>query len=175
MIHLYQGHAEQTLAELGQRGAVGDGTDGPALQVEVYALRLLGNLAAARRVATRLRTQDVVAGSIELALTAGVGDVHAAEALWRDAEHLAAVPELSTRVKDQSLLLLSSAALAGWPALDSRLAELLASGAAWDDLTEIALALTELLNSKGADRTRLAPRLARVVAARDAVQERYAA
>ncbi|WP_329572887.1 tetratricopeptide repeat protein [Streptomyces sp. NBC_01361] len=175
VIHLYQGHAEQTLAELGQRGAVGDETDGPALQVEVYALRLLGNLAAARRVATRLRTQDVVAGSIELALTAGVGDVHAAEALWRDAEHLAAVPELSTRVKDQSLLLLSSAALADWPALDSRLAELLASGAAWDDLTEIALALTELLNSPGADRTRLAPRLARVVAARDAVQERYAA
>jgi hypothetical protein len=44
----------------------------------------------------------------------------------------------------------------------------------WDDLADLVDILTDLLNSPGADRSGLSPRLAAVTSARDAIRERYA-
>ncbi|WP_406336793.1 hypothetical protein [Streptomyces sp. NBC_00203] len=65
-------------------------------------------------------------------------------------------------------------ALADWTDADQGLAEVLAMDPDWDDLADMTDILTELLQSPGAELSRLTPRLAEVTAARDAVRARYA-
>ncbi|MGW8376203.1 tetratricopeptide repeat protein [Streptomyces sp. ODS28] len=66
------------------------------------------------------------------------------------------------------------AGLGDWPRLDAELGALFAAPRLWIDLAWLVSVLTELLAAPGADRVRLAPRLAAVEGVRDAVRAEYA-
>ncbi|WEO96851.1 tetratricopeptide repeat protein [Streptomyces sp. FXJ1.172] len=68
----------------------------------------------------------------------------------------------------------TSAALQNWPELDRDLHRFLTAPHPWPDLADLADALDILRLSPATDRTRLAPRLTRAIAARDAMRARYA-
>ncbi|MEU8973917.1 tetratricopeptide repeat protein [Streptomyces monashensis] len=80
----------------------------------------------------------------------------------------------SLHIPQDLVEVLAGAATQTWPELDNRLHRALAVPHEWPDLAILATALDMLLYFPGMDRTRLAPRLARVIAARDEMQARYA-
>ncbi|MFI7501349.1 tetratricopeptide repeat protein [Streptomyces sp. NPDC049687] len=144
-----------------------------ALRAELHVRS--GQWAAARRAAERLRATDPLNGVYLLALAVGREEgLRAAEPLWREFARL--FPQDGTLVAEELPLArcIVGCALADWDEADRGLAELLAMDHGWDDLADLDVSLTQLLHSPGADRARLAPRLAQVTAARDAVRARYA-
>lgn len=163
-IHMWTGAPEQALAVLD--------AEGPEDAEELAkAYRMTGQWDRAREAARTLRADDAAAGALALALWAsGAEGTPAARPLWQEVVHHWRTEELSPGA-DVCLNVLFDAALADWTALDVRLERVLNMAAPeveWDDLAELADLLTELLRAPGTDRARLAPRLARVVAARDA-------
>ncbi|WP_306322991.1 MULTISPECIES: hypothetical protein [unclassified Streptomyces] len=78
-------------------------------------------------------------------------------------------------VSDLNDLALVAAGLGEWSRLDTHLSETLTAPTAWDDLADLALYLRSIAAAPGADRTRLAPRIACVEQARDELQARFAA
>ncbi|MFF2846834.1 tetratricopeptide repeat protein [Streptomyces sp. NPDC058001] len=142
--------------------------------LRAQAHRLAGRWDAARQCALRLRAHDPVLGTFELALTVGLIEGRAAAApLWR---HLARLTE-ETGNEAPKLLLPRAVvhyALGDWPRADVLLADALAGPCNWDALADMVLVLTQLQAAPSPDAHLLAPRLARVAAARDALQERFA-
>ncbi|WBO65654.1 tetratricopeptide repeat protein [Streptomyces camelliae] len=130
--------------------------------------------AAARREGERIRQRDPLEGTFQLALSAG-GSNGSIEArpLWQEVERLLSSADLEdpARVFVQCVV---GCARDDWPVADAALTRLLADEQDWDDLAWLAALLAELMAAPGADRARMAPRLAAVEAARDAVQARYA-
>ncbi|MEU0596769.1 tetratricopeptide repeat protein [Streptomyces sp. NPDC006393] len=165
---------EEALARLAdaRRTAPSDDEDMDILWAVAH--RHTGRQAEARRSAEGLRVSDPVSGTYQLALTVsrfeGCG---AAAALWRELVRLVPGAALDAA---QHLMgrCITGWGLGDWEAADRALTGVLAAGPAWDDLAELAGVLTVLLHSPEADRSRLAPRLAAVAAARDAVRARYA-
>ncbi|MFF4588997.1 tetratricopeptide repeat protein [Streptomyces sp. NPDC001388] len=134
-----------------------------------------GRWTEARRTAERVRETDPLNGVYLLALTASRAEgLRAAEPLWREFARL--LSEDGRLVPGELALgqCVVGCALGDWARADRALAEALGTDQDWDDLADIGTALTELLHSPGADRARLAPRLAEITAARDAVRARYA-
>lgn len=172
-IHHWFGRVHEAMAELTAVSA--GGRAGPAFLEELSkAHRRAGSWPLARATARELREQDEVAGSFELAMAmSGDKGVAAAGPLWREAARLSEGENPRPQVYDFSDVLIA-AGLEDWAALDSGLTHALAVPRAWDYLAELADLLAELLRAPGTDRARMAPRLAGVVAARDAVQVRYA-
>ncbi|MFJ9867437.1 tetratricopeptide repeat protein [Streptomyces sp. NPDC101165] len=104
----------------------------------------------------------------------GQQGVAAARPLWTSCAQLARHPGAYPNTPHDVVEVLISAGLQAWPELDNRLHRALAVPHEWPDLATLADGLTTLLHSPGMDRTRLAPRLSRVVTARDAMRARYA-
>jgi hypothetical protein len=99
--------------------------------------------------------------------------VEAAEPLWRELARALETGELDEEKRLTGRCIVGWA-LADWADADQGLAEVLAMEPDWDDLADLVDILTDLLNSPGADRSGLSPRLAAVTSARDAIRERYA-
>ncbi|EST27548.1 ATP-binding protein [Streptomyces roseochromogenus] len=162
--------AMERLAEADRLGLPEEALE--AQRAEAY--RHARQWAAARRQAERIRVRSPAAGIFELALTVGGSDgASAARSLWREAERW--LQSVDLEASDRALTrCLVSCALGDWRIADATLTHLLAEEQDWDDLALLASVLTELMAAPGADRARMAPRLAAVEAARDAVQARYA-
>jgi len=159
------------LAEVDRAARFDDGLD----EVRAEAYRHTGQWAAARQIAERMLAVDPVVGTIHLALTVGGAQgLRAANSLWREVARLLDLGELDEEGRALAPCVVSWA-LGDWFNADRRLAKVLAADFGWDDFALFVDVLSELLHSPGADRSRLAPRLAAVVAARDAIQTRYAA
>jgi tetratricopeptide (TPR) repeat protein len=131
------------------------------------------NWPLARQTAEQWRATDEHLGLLHLALAiSGAEGMAAAHSLWtrlaRSARHPDAHPGRRARWVIEAT---TSAAVQDWPRLDTMLP---LGRAEYDGLATLADALTVLLHSPGMDRTRLAPRLTRVTAARDAMRARYA-
>ncbi|MFD3575370.1 tetratricopeptide repeat protein [Streptomyces sp. NPDC058644] len=172
-IHHWSGRNREAMAELCAVDAAGH-EDPNFLEELGKAHRRAGRWAHARDAARRLRARDEVLGTCDLALAmSGSDGVTAAGPLWREAARLVARADLHPADRDFAAAL-TAAGLEDWTALDHGLARVLAVPREWDDLAELADLLAELLRAPGADRHRLAPRLSRVVAARDAFQALYA-
>lgn len=158
------------LAEADRAARPDDGLDTLRTDAHLYA----GRWAAARRVAERMRATDLVGGTFNLAFVVGRSQgMRAAEPLWREVARLLGARELNEeqRAVGQGTV---SWALGNWTNADRALAEVLAADPGWHVLADLVGVLTELLHSPDADRSRIAPRLAAVTAARDTVQARYA-
>ncbi|WP_225097822.1 ATP-binding protein [Streptomyces sp. CoH27] len=127
------------------------------------------NWPLARWAAEQWQAADSQLGLLHMALAvSGEEGTAAARPLWtRLARHLDAHPGQGQRVIEAT----TGAALADWPRLDTSLHR---GPTEYDTLATLADCLTVLLHSPGTDRTRLAPRLARVTEARDALRARYA-
>ncbi|GGO47446.1 hypothetical protein GCM10012286_40760 [Streptomyces lasiicapitis] len=170
-VHLWLGDPVRALAELA------------AEPVEDYseelckAYRMARQWGLARRVALAVGEKGEHWGAFDLALVvSGSEGMAAARPLWQRTVRLmqAFDPDLPWR-DDVSIVI--AAGTADFPALDARLADALAAGEPtmeWDEWADLADCLGELLHARGADCARLAPRLAAVIAARDAVQAKYA-
>ncbi|WP_329547058.1 tetratricopeptide repeat protein [Streptomyces sp. NBC_01356] len=129
----------------------------------------------ARRIAERLREAEPLAGTFQLAVTVGRSEgPRAAEPLWWELARLVHEDDELGALERAQARCSIGCALANWADADQGLDEILALAPGWDDLANLAAILTDLLHSAGADRSRLAPRLAAVAAARDAIQARYA-
>ncbi|MFI6879165.1 tetratricopeptide repeat protein [Streptomyces sp. NPDC050400] len=164
-IHLVEHRPDDALHELARlEGSAATGR--AALHLRSVALRMSGHLYAARSAAVELRALDEESGIGELALTTGLlEDLSRAGVWWRQARALS-----SGKYSD----LLVAAAMADWPAADAALGSLLALPRAFDDLAEAALELRTVAESRGADRARLLPRIARLERARDELRDRFA-
>jgi tetratricopeptide (TPR) repeat protein len=138
------------------------------------AVKHAGQWAQARRLAERVRAEDVTSGTFQLAvIDSRSRGVEAAEPLWRELARALETGELDEEKRLTGRCIVGWA-LADWADADQGLAEVLAMEPDWDDLADLVDILTDLLNSPGADRSGLSPRLAAVTSARDAIRERYA-
>ncbi|WP_445526693.1 tetratricopeptide repeat protein [Streptomyces cyslabdanicus] len=138
------------------------------------AYRHEGRPAEARSLAERLRVSDPLPGTFQLSVVVTRFEgVRAARPLWRELARSLSELELDAAGRAVGRCIVGWG-LGDWAEADRALAEVLAADPDWEDLADLAHFLTELLHSPGADRSRLAPRLATVGAARDAVQARYA-
>ncbi|GGN61726.1 hypothetical protein GCM10011579_028270 [Streptomyces albiflavescens] len=172
-VQLLYGRAAE--AEDALTAAFAHGLEEPAgLEELARAERKSGEWAKARRTAERMRGRHAAGGAFCLAMTVG-GDEGAAAArpLWQAAAEPAPDRDPTGGASD-FLYAVIDAGLADWSALDDRLARLLSEPREWVDLAWLADLLGELLESPGADRGSLRPRLERVTEARDAVRARYA-
>ncbi|MER5432619.1 tetratricopeptide repeat protein [Streptomyces sp. NPDC002588] len=143
------------------------------LRAELH--RRTGQHAAARRSAERVRRADPLNGSYLLALTVGGTDgARAAEPLWREFARLLQDDDRVVAAERAVGRCIVACALGHWPEAERELAEVLAGDPAWSDLADLGAALADLLHSPDTDRTALAPRLAAVIAARDAFRTRHA-
>ncbi|WJV48092.1 tetratricopeptide repeat protein [Streptomyces flavofungini] len=177
-VHLWCGRPGLALAELAADTGDFAYGDSDATEVLNKAYRITGQWALARRTALAECAVDEVYGLHLLALVVGCAEgVAAARPLWQRAARLTRTSGEPSPCDDH-LHVLVAAGLGDWTALDTRLGDPLAAadgpGAHWADLADLADDLDALVRAPGADRARLGPRLARVVAARDAVRARYA-
>ncbi|GAA1909482.1 tetratricopeptide repeat protein [Streptomyces durmitorensis] len=172
-IHHWSGRNHEAMAEL--RAVEGEEREHPKFLEELgKAYRRVAEWSVAHETARRLQAQDETVGTCDLALaTSGSEGVAAAAPLWRETARLTAGADLMPPVRDL-LDALIAAGLEDWTALDSGLTRFLESAVRWGSLAELADLLAELFRAPGADRARLTPHLARVMAARDAFQARYA-
>ncbi|WP_406170519.1 tetratricopeptide repeat protein [Streptomyces sp. NBC_00996] len=170
---IHSGRWDEALARVADADRSADPADGLDY-LRVVAFQHTGQWAQARRLAERIRAEDVVPGTFLLAvIDSRSRGLAAAEALWRELAQVLDAGELDelTRVTGRCIV---DWALADWDEADRALAEVLAMEPAWDDLAGLADILTDLLHSPGADRSELSPRLATVTSARDTVRARYA-
>ncbi|MFE0135022.1 tetratricopeptide repeat protein [Streptomyces sp. NPDC059037] len=169
-IHLWCGRPREALAEIS--AAVAAGADETDLLEELSAVhRRTGRWSLAREAARRMSDEVDRLGFLALA-ESGERGAAAAAPLWR--ELFACLPRSADGEPDADSAAMVAAAQDDWPALDTHLTAFVTSEQEWDDLAELAQLMTELLHAPGADRARLAPRLGRVTAAREAIRERYA-
>ncbi|MER8118100.1 tetratricopeptide repeat protein [Streptomyces sp. NPDC094031] len=130
--------------------------------------------AAARAEAERIRARDPFVGVLHLALAIGGSDGReAARPWWQELLRLLPGTELRGVVQDFPRCV-AACALGDWPTADAALTRVLAAGPDWEALSVPVTFLIELLTVPGADRLRLAPRLAAVESARAAIQASYA-
>ncbi|AVH61365.1 MULTISPECIES: ATP-binding protein [Streptomyces] len=172
-VHLLYGRTEA--AKDAVAAAFAHGLEEPTgLEELARAQRRSGQWAEARRTAERMRGRHEAGGAFCLAMTVGGHDgADAARPLWREAARLSSGWELTSDAAD-FLHAVIDAGLEDWPALDDRLTRLLAEPREWIDVAWLADLLSEVRDSPGADRARLAPRLERVTGERDAIRARYA-
>ncbi len=173
-LHLWSGRFEEGLRLLAPDAEAGSG--GAEELAQAYCLT--GQWARARAVAEWLRANDDdELGTLLAALvTTCVEGPGAAARLWRRTAELVAASEEFPVWKDYGLAL-AAAARDDWPGADAHLDRLLGPGLAeleWDDLAEMVAFTTVLLRAPSVDRSRLAPRLARLTDARDALRARCA-
>ncbi|MET9964361.1 tetratricopeptide repeat protein [Streptomyces sp. NPDC006356] len=136
--------------------------------------RHTGQWAQARRIAERLREAAPLVGTCQLALTVGRAEgLPAAEALWREAARLVDEDGELDELQSAGTRCFIAGALADWAEADRALADFVAMEPDWAELAYLAAVLTDILHSPGADPTGLAPRLAAVTAACEAVRARY--
>ncbi|MFD0415948.1 tetratricopeptide repeat protein [Streptomyces sp. NPDC127108] len=168
-IHMWCGRPDLALAELEAD------KDGAAADELSKACRMAGQWDRARRVALAECEDDEVYGLHLLALAVlGAEGFAAARPLWQRTRRLALASDEPPPWHDD-LHALIALSLSDWTDADARLTHVLAAEAPhWADLADLADDLTTLLHAPGADRARLGPRLARVIAARDAVRAQYA-
>ncbi|MFJ9179680.1 tetratricopeptide repeat protein [Streptomyces sp. NPDC102360] len=168
-IHLLRGQAEAALVELRAKQGLGVEPDGEDLYLCCVALRMVGQLAASVTVAGWLTVLERDAGEYEQAVAVGCHEgASAARPLWR-------AWGSAGRVADPGDEAIVAAGLAEWSRLDSCLSDVLAARRPWDRIAQLVIELHSIAAAPGADRTRLAPRIARVEQARDAMQARFAA
>ncbi|MCI3272372.1 tetratricopeptide repeat protein [Streptomyces cylindrosporus] len=152
-------------------GSAVTGADLDDLRVD--CLRHTGQWEEARQLAERIRADNAVAGTYQLAMIAsqcrGRED---AEPLWHELAHLLDTSEPDEEAR-KFVRCVIDWGLADWAAADRDLARALTTECAWDDLALLADALTGLRDGPGADRERLTAYLATVTLARDAVKGRY--
>ncbi|WP_158711539.1 tetratricopeptide repeat protein [Streptomyces xylophagus] len=173
VIQLLKGRVGQAVADLEQL-LVASMEECGVLESACLAFRLARRESAARRAAERLRTSDDAAGLFNLALTAQTcQSAWAARPLWYASERATYSADLSIEMQEfrDSVM---HAALGQWSALDLNLHRLLMRPCRWDVLARLCVTLNDLLQSVGQDCTLLSPRIAAVVTARDAIQNRYA-
>lgn len=165
----------EALARLAEARRAASPDDDPLDHLWADVYRNTGRPAAARRHAERLRgSAHPLAGTYQLALTVSRFDgVGAAAPLWRELSR--SLPGSGLDAEQRAMgRCFAGWGLGDWARADRALTEVLAGGPAWIDLAELGHALRDLLHGPGAEHDRVAPRLAAVVAARDAVQARYA-
>jgi hypothetical protein len=142
--------------------------------VERY-VALGGDPAWADREAAALRPDVRLGVALSLALeTSRREGMAAARPRWTSCARLARHLDTHPNTPDDLVEVLISAGLQAWSDLDDRLHQALSVPHEWPDLATLASGLDTLLHSPGTDHARLAPALARVTAARDALQARYA-
>jgi tetratricopeptide (TPR) repeat protein len=172
-IHLLSGRTEQALAAI-QKAWRADPQRHTMLETLCTAHRRSGRGVAALQAAEQLRLIDEASGLTCLALTLETcNSRQAAHTWWHAAEQALHQARLPAETRHQYSTVVY-AALDRWPAVDAELAHLLATPSArWNELAELADTLEELLHTTGTDRTRLAPRLTALTAARDSIHARY--
>ncbi|MFD7223573.1 tetratricopeptide repeat protein [Streptomyces sp. NPDC059892] len=139
------------------------------------ALRRTGRWAEALAVAERYSVEEPVYGTLRRAMTVTVAEgADAGIPVWRELERVLSEAEDVAVEMPAYGAVLSAAVRGDWEVLDASLTALLALDHEWDDLADMACDLEELLGAPGVDTARLGPRLARVVAARDAFAARWA-
>ncbi|WP_151483189.1 BREX system ATP-binding domain-containing protein [Streptomyces albicerus] len=167
--------ASARLADADRAAAPDDDLDD--LRVEMH--RHAGRWAEARRLAERVRETEPLVGAFQLAVTVSRSEgLRAAEPLWRELARLVHEDgepgaELSALEHAQSRCFIGCA-LSDWAEADAGLTEVLALTPDWEDLANLTAILTDVLDSPGTDRARVAPYLAEVTAARDTIRARYA-
>ncbi|MEU6089007.1 tetratricopeptide repeat protein [Streptomyces sp. NPDC047085] len=173
-IHVLSGRFEEALAELDTAVSLGGDSQATA-DTRCSAHLGMRDWPGVREAADRLRASSEADALLYLALaTTGEHGMSAAHPLWTDFAR-AARHELAYPVHVHDLVEATiNAALQSWPALDATLHHALTVPHEWPDLALLVDCLTVLHDSPGADRPRLAPRLARATAARDTMRARYA-
>ncbi|MEV7087517.1 tetratricopeptide repeat protein [Streptomyces sp. NPDC093085] len=144
-------------------------------QLRCEALRRTGRWAEARAVAERYGPEAPVFGAFQRAMTGTVAEgADAGKPLWREVEGLPS--EGVDRPEEMAVFagLFGAVVRGEWAAVDAALTTLLGLEHDWDDLADLFLHLEEVSHAPGIDTARLAPRLARVAAARDAFAARWA-
>ncbi|MEU1401554.1 tetratricopeptide repeat protein [Streptomyces sp. NPDC005728] len=138
-------------------------------------LSLGGDPDWARQQPAQVRPHVRLGAALTVALAvSGHQGVAAARPLWTSCAQSARQPGACPDIPHDLVEVLISAGLQDWPELDNQLHRALAVPHEWPDLATLADGLDTLLHSPGIDRARLAPRLERVVAARDAMRARFA-
>ncbi|WP_175647445.1 tetratricopeptide repeat protein [Streptomyces cyaneochromogenes] len=154
-------------------GAGAPDADLDDLRIEMH--RHSGRWAQARRIAERLREAEPLTGTFQLASTVSRSEgLRAAEPLWRELARLVHEDDELGELERAQARCFIACALAEWSEADQGLAGLLAMEPGWDELARLAAVLTDILDSPDADATHLAPRLAAVTEACEAVRARYA-
>ncbi|MYZ18896.1 tetratricopeptide repeat protein, partial [Streptomyces sp. SID337] len=174
-LHVWGGRCEEALRLLAP-DADGTGPDGTEELAEVYCLT--GQWARARATAELLIEDDDELGTLLLALVTTCAEgPDAAAGLWHRTAELVRASEEFPVWSDYGLAL-GAAALGDWATADGHIDRLLGPVLAdleWDDLAEMVVFMTALMRAPSVDRARLAPRLDRLTAARDAFRYRHAA
>ncbi|MGI5455638.1 tetratricopeptide repeat protein [Streptomyces sp. CA-249302] len=173
-IHLWRGQLDEArqLSEELRAEAEADAESG-SLPLCWLVDAMTGHWERAGEIADRVYRSDPEQGGLALALTVGVtGRLDEAERFWREVRQ--ARTDADADAENRFDLVLTYCALADWSTADAMLAEGLALDHRWDELADLAMLLTLLARCPGIDQSSLAPRLARVVEARDAMQARYA-
>ncbi|WP_063757743.1 ATP-binding protein [Streptomyces fulvoviolaceus] len=135
-----------------------------------FADVITGRWGHARQAADWLQTNRPERGVPMLALVVGTKEgLSAAKPLWREVRRLALA-----EVAPDIINVLIGYAQGDWARADTLFSEVLTQDHDWEDLADLAHFLTLLARCRDADPALFGPRLARVVAARDAVQARYA-
>ncbi|MFH8609344.1 tetratricopeptide repeat protein [Streptomyces sp. NPDC018029] len=180
-LHLWLGDVTGALAALPPEAVSGETSgdtgedDGAEELAQVYCRA--GLWAPARAAARRLRAVDDEVGTVLLAVVETcAGDTAAAGPLWHRFTELVETPAADPAWRDYGHAL-AALARGDWATADTRLARVLGPvlpELEWDDLAEMVSHLTNLSLSPAVDPTRLAPRLARLTAARDAFRAQHA-
>ncbi|WP_406376270.1 tetratricopeptide repeat protein [Streptomyces sp. NBC_00647] len=172
-IHLLNGRTEQAMTAL-QKAWRADPPRQTMLETLCTAHRRTGRGVAALQAAEQLRVSDEASGLTCRALTLETcNGRQAAHTWWHAAEQALHQAKLPAETRHQYSAVVY-AALDRWPAVDAELAHQLATPSArWNELAELADTLEEMLRTTGIDRTRLAPRLTALAAARDSIRARY--
>ncbi|MFD6437726.1 tetratricopeptide repeat protein [Streptomyces venezuelae] len=174
-LHVWGGRFDEALRLLAP-DADGTGVDGIEELAQVYCLT--GQWERARATAERMRGDDDELSTLLLALVTTCAEgADAAARLWHRTAELVRASEEFPVWSDYGLAL-GAAALGDWAAADAHLDRLLGpafTDLEWDDLAEMVVFMTALMRAPSVDRARLAARLDRLTAARDAFQARYAA
>ncbi|MFJ5686445.1 tetratricopeptide repeat protein [Streptomyces sp. NPDC093099] len=149
--------------------------DNDDLEDRCEALRRTGQWAEALAVAERFSVEEPVYGTLQRALAVTVAEgADAGVPVWRELERLLSEAEDPAVEMPAYGAMLSAAVRGDWEVLDASLTTLFATEHEWDDLAHMTSHLEELLRAPGVDTAGLSPRLARVVAARDAFAARWA-
>ncbi|WP_329273127.1 tetratricopeptide repeat protein [Streptomyces sp. NBC_01451] len=174
-IHLLDGRpgeAATALAEAARHGL----TEPAGLEELARAQRRAGEWSAARETADRMCGLHEAGGVFCLALAvAGERGREAARPVWREADRLASGWEPAEGASG-FLHAVIAAGLGDWADLDERLTGLLTGTREWVDVAWLADLLNELAAAPGdpaEERERIAVRLERVRAAREAISGRY--
>ncbi|MFJ9590526.1 tetratricopeptide repeat protein [Streptomyces acidicola] len=173
---LWCGRHDEARRLLDELGAATGGGDAETVVMHWYISNVTGPLERARHAGDATLLNNLLNLPLRSAMLLGMSNgLSAAESWWRLARGTNVSEHRAADAADKFVHALAGWALGDWSRADSTATEGLALEHDWEDLADLTFRLTFLARSPDADPALFAPRLARVTAARDAFQARYAA